>query len=543
MKASQWIDELQSAGVGAIQEAVLQAAKDGDFLEPCFGSVRVSERLTLQVSQRPLAVGEPGDFVFPMVSAQTAQRVLDELRFGLSDPLVQPTTKLLDEIRRSGSVRIDMPTQPASSQKRKARGYSPDMADARAMQRMTDDLLTASRGYPGVWSAPFKVWALTNRLLEVDADVTAFNYGGYSETATLRTASGLKAWQPLGGAHGPTHFDYSQLLTVVHPLCLLDGEWVPVRDVGEDPELWQLVSDEGVVKVWRQPSVVDPETGERPKPVEPRPEPAEPLSFDRMLRLESPYQRGEDVREWQRFLRVSADGVFGPQTSAATRAWQRSSGLIADGIVGPASLAKANEQIAEMANTNGSAPEPLVSAFQQAQNYRHVDRSEDIRQIVLHTAEIAELPTSAEALMQWAARPGTNAFSWHYAVDADSITQSVRDQHEAWHAAGANRSSIGIEMSGRSRQTAAEWQDEYSRAVLERTARLVAHLAAKWAIPLVEVTAAQLRDAGDSVRAPKGITTHAAVTMAYGKSTHMDPGDDFPMTSLLRRAREILEAS
>jgi hypothetical protein len=45
--------------------------------------------------------------------------------------------------------------------------------------------------------------------------------------------------------------------------------------------------------------------------------------------------RGRAVRRVQRRLRVTADGVFGPQTARAVRRFQHRRGLVADGIVGP----------------------------------------------------------------------------------------------------------------------------------------------------------------------------------------------------------------
>jgi peptidoglycan hydrolase-like protein with peptidoglycan-binding domain len=45
--------------------------------------------------------------------------------------------------------------------------------------------------------------------------------------------------------------------------------------------------------------------------------------------------RGGDVRELQRKLGVSADGVFGPVTERALKRWQRAHGLVPDGIAGP----------------------------------------------------------------------------------------------------------------------------------------------------------------------------------------------------------------
>lgn len=49
--------------------------------------------------------------------------------------------------------------------------------------------------------------------------------------------------------------------------------------------------------------------------------------------------RGPDVRQLQRAIGVSADGVFGSQTARALTRWQRSHGLVADGIAGPSTRA------------------------------------------------------------------------------------------------------------------------------------------------------------------------------------------------------------
>jgi peptidoglycan hydrolase-like protein with peptidoglycan-binding domain len=49
--------------------------------------------------------------------------------------------------------------------------------------------------------------------------------------------------------------------------------------------------------------------------------------------------RRADVRQLQRAIGVSADGVFGSQTERALRRWQRAHGLVADGIAGPSTRA------------------------------------------------------------------------------------------------------------------------------------------------------------------------------------------------------------
>jgi N-acetylmuramoyl-L-alanine amidase len=55
----------------------------------------------------------------------------------------------------------------------------------------------------------------------------------------------------------------------------------------------------------------------------------------RILRLISPYMRGEDVRDVQEKVGSIADGIFGPSTADEVREFQRKNGLAVDGIVGP----------------------------------------------------------------------------------------------------------------------------------------------------------------------------------------------------------------
>ena len=68
------------------------------------------------------------------------------------------------------------------------------------------------------------------------------------------------------------------------------------------------------------------------------------LAEIRLLRLQTPFLQGEDVRALQRALKdggidLEADGVFGPATERAVERFQESQGLTRDGIVGPATRA------------------------------------------------------------------------------------------------------------------------------------------------------------------------------------------------------------
>lgn len=77
------------------------------------------------------------------------------------------------------------------------------------------------------------------------------------------------------------------------------------------------------------------------------PIPAEPdecaFVLKRLLKLRTPYMRGDDVREVQDALMArrydiggtGADGIYGPNTTRGVKRFQRDKGLVVDGIVGP----------------------------------------------------------------------------------------------------------------------------------------------------------------------------------------------------------------
>lgn len=176
----------------------------------------------------------------------------------------------------------------------------------------------------------------------------------------------------------------------------------------------------------------------------------------------------------------------------------------------------------------------MTIKFLQARHFKPGPRRIDL--VVIHTAEIGEVLTGAEALMK-ACAVSERVASWHYAVDPDSVTQSVRDEDVAFAAPGANHNGIQIELCGTARQSPAEWQDAYSFYLLENAARLVADLCLTWDIPVTLLTAADLKLPG-----LRGITTHDAVSKAFRKSDHWDPGPHFPMEHFLQRVRHYQEA-
>lgn len=170
---------------------------------------------------------------------------------------------------------------------------------------------------------------------------------------------------------------------------------------------------------------------------------------------------------------------------------------------------------------------PFVRArYFTASNGRKIDL------IVIHDMEAPETNDRAELVARWFSGATSPEASAHYCVDNNSIVQCVLDKDVAWHAPGANSNGIGIEHAGYAKQRAEEWRDEYSSAELALSARLTRQLCDKYQIPQEFVDSTGLK-AGR-----RGITTHAAVSVAFKKSTHTDPGVNFPMAYYIDLVRQ-----
>lgn len=200
-------------------------------------------------------------------------------------------------------------------------------------------------------------------------------------------------------------------------------------------------------------------------------------------------------------------------------------------------------------------PDATAIPFIQAKNYRKTN-GRTISLIVLHTMEAAEKPGTAKAVAQWFASKNAPEASAHYCIGDREIYQCVRDIDVAWGAPGTNHNGIQFEHVGYAAQTAIQWDDAYSKAMLEKSAALAAALCRKYRIRAEFVQAEGL------LLGEWGITTHQEVTIACGLAQkrrlttshffnkkkdkpltdHWDPGENFPIGAYMDVVRALLEA-
>lgn len=172
---------------------------------------------------------------------------------------------------------------------------------------------------------------------------------------------------------------------------------------------------------------------------------------------------------------------------------------------------------------------PLVQArfFGTAPRVKHGSGKPGISidHIVLHTMEVPCTFGRAGWCAQWMANfgPLEPKKSAHYYLDPATVIQGVADHQIAYAAPGANHNGIQLEHAGFANFTTSQWLRDEPRNMLELSVQLTARLCRQWDIPALAVSAEEL------ARNVRGITTHDAVSKAFKRSDHHDPGAGFPL--------------
>lgn len=124
--------------------------------------------------------------------------------------------------------------------------------------------------------------------------------------------------------------------------------------------------------------------------------------------------------------------------------------------------------------------------------------------------------------------------SSHYYVDNGGIIQSLNTDYGANHAGASwpNDHCIAYEFVGLNAWSTEQWID---RINFDAAAKQMARDCKRWNIPPRDLTVAQLRNH------ERGINTHNDCRLAFGGTTHTDPGGNFPLTYLINKVKGYLE--
>jgi hypothetical protein len=157
-----------------------------------------------------------------------------------------------------------------------------------------------------------------------------------------------------------------------------------------------------------------------------------------------------------------------------------------------------------------------------------------VKRIVIHSTVSPCVPGGARSIANYF-RSQNSGGSAHYCVDPKEVVQVVGDSVIAWHAP-PNAQSIGIEMCDMpTTASATRWNDANHKAMLALVARLTAELCLAYDVPPYFVGSVRLR------LGRRGVTTHNMVSLAFGQSTHWDPGA-WPRMKFMRLVRKERKA-
>lgn len=179
-----------------------------------------------------------------------------------------------------------------------------------------------------------------------------------------------------------------------------------------------------------------------------------------------------------------------------------------------------------MATSNDHPGLPFV----QAQGYTRGRPDGPPLWVVWHSMEASEWSGRAESTAAYFANPSDGrAVSAHHCGDDNSVIQCVDEDDSAWTVGNrpGNYRGLNIELSGFARQSRADWLDPFGRAMFDRLAPIVAASMTRWKIPNRWCSTADLK----AFR--PGHTTHNDLRVAFGGTTHTDPGAGFPRDHVL----------
>lgn len=127
------------------------------------------------------------------------------------------------------------------------------------------------------------------------------------------------------------------------------------------------------------------------------------------------------------------------------------------------------------------------------------------------------------------AKVRTDGVGAHYFIDNRQVLQSTNTDYCVGHVGSEQGNSRGIsyEITGVNAWTRQQW---LTNVAWDQLAAVIARDCAHFGIPVRLLTIDQMRAYNSST---KGFITHNMARLAWGGTTHTDPGPNFPMDHLL----------
>jgi hypothetical protein len=239
MRGSEFAKTISSMDGSRREKAILAQFIEGnlpDFLRR-LKPVQISHplkngrRVTLSIFVMPdyLAVGSDSDFLLIPMALHTATEIA--LRFGF----VLPTKKMVDAIFRQSAHHFAPEPLPPGPRMTSTAYY------VKHDERIKEQRQTLGNPLDALASGHKKDVVLTNRLAQAVGKIAIYGW---------HRLSGIPI-QPLSTIHQASYADYSHGIRLVSETVLVEGKPESIYNILQDPELTDVLSDEGPIQARR----------------------------------------------------------------------------------------------------------------------------------------------------------------------------------------------------------------------------------------------------------------------------------------------------
>ena len=236
MKGSEFAKTISSMDGFMREQAILTQLMEGNLpnflrkLKPVQMILpsKNGRNITVSIFVMPdyLAVGSDSDFLLIPMSLRTAAQIA--FRFGF----VLPTTKMVDAIFKQSAFHLTPNPLPPGPQMRSTAYY------VKHDERIKEQEQTLGKPLDALVSGHKKDVVLTNRLAKAVGRIAIYGW---------HRLSGVPI-QPLTTVHPASYADYSHGIRLVSEIVLINGKPKSIYSVLQDPEVTDVLSDEGVMQ-------------------------------------------------------------------------------------------------------------------------------------------------------------------------------------------------------------------------------------------------------------------------------------------------------